>query len=1017
MAEGILRQSYDSTGRKIYPLTVIDGILRSVDVNVMDGHSRGAYAIIDSMKNYDVDFAKADLTKLDVMTRTWDESTRSYSKIVPILSVNDSGFKVYSGKTSTFAGDIKAFASVYNGGEVKFGSFYNDGANFTTTGKLSTKDESNVLSGKIELFSNNNSTTFFSVENDKLVWKSSADKGLSVSSDQLTYSGRYVVIGDENAQTGDLTVVRDVNVGRNLNIKRDASVDGSLNVGGGVTFNGTLYANNDASIHNRLYVFDTGYDGSVMLDVSKNGTKISTDTTITKNLTVNGVITAKDVSTHNLVTVSNELNLAGNITNGDLFFNYRAGSDINQIYMCAGNSTSTSTGNLTKVIAKSLQIGDNNTSYTDSSLLLWTYGQGGSPSIEFRRGSFNDGYTDWTIVSDDGGLKIKYRKTGSDYRNSVCFNEGNLYLYGSVSGNTNRYISSDTSTNIYVSIDNYVPLVVEKNSIRRGTSYPNTDLGTPQYPWKNGYFSGTLSSYNMSATNSITGKNIYAQEIFNGGGLNFQYNNSRLTAKLRLAGWYKIGTAGGYNASSNTNIFFINRGYSPYGSEGYIISFTNKYYSSSEGWKGDDKHGVIITQLNGTFGSEQLIQKAAAVCSEYNTEYYIYYKGSDPHENPTSVYCVGTAVPCAPNRVRSLPTTIGGKTSSSYETYLYEGLMSSREVNVTDYDDMRLKLKYNSVSAFDAYGNGGDLLLLSGSKSDRFEDAEAAIDVSGEYSTVTIKPNLNVYGNVYVNADHNEYMAYIHGETASATEDTYTCQDEAHSIGFNGKLRLTEESYLASRLSVTNRRFVIKRNEHNKYVKGDYGMSSHVSLSADPEQKIEFNKVKDGRYADLLVGSTYYGAATAGVRVQDVYDANSNDNRSQSVCIKPLLAAEKLAITNAYYSEQRKSSCVSPPIGTKFYLLSNTDASKANHVYFDSDDWKSGDFCFLFCENGSANKFVKYNYTIPYGENTFYTGIKGFYLFVCTDQSRYMRVGGSDDSQTWRNVRKMVFIRLSEALL
>ena len=91
MAEGILRQSYDSTGkRKIYPLTVIDGILRSVDVNVMDGKSRGAYAIIDSMKNYDVDFAKADLTTLNVMTRTWNENDRSYSNIVPILSINDS---------------------------------------------------------------------------------------------------------------------------------------------------------------------------------------------------------------------------------------------------------------------------------------------------------------------------------------------------------------------------------------------------------------------------------------------------------------------------------------------------------------------------------------------------------------------------------------------------------------------------------------------------------------------------------------------------------------------------------------------------------------------------------------------------------------------------------------------------------------------------------------------------------------------------------------------------------------
>ena len=150
MAEGILRQSYDSTGkRKIYPLTVIDGILRSVDVNVMDGKSRGAHAIIDSMKNYDVDFAKADLTTLNVMTRTWNENDRSYSNIVPILSVNDNGFKVDKEKTSTFTGPVKTLRELQNGTRIEFGDFDNDAVEFKPTGRLSTKNESNVLSGKI----------------------------------------------------------------------------------------------------------------------------------------------------------------------------------------------------------------------------------------------------------------------------------------------------------------------------------------------------------------------------------------------------------------------------------------------------------------------------------------------------------------------------------------------------------------------------------------------------------------------------------------------------------------------------------------------------------------------------------------------------------------------------------------------------------------------------------------------------------------------------------------------------
>ena len=134
MAEGILRQSYDSTGkRKIYPLTVIDGILRSVDVNVMEEKSRGAYAIIDSMKNYDVDFAKADLTTLNVMTRTWNENDRSYSNIVPILSVNDHGFNVGSEKTSTFTGPVKTLYDLQNGTKIEFGDFDKDTVELTPT--------------------------------------------------------------------------------------------------------------------------------------------------------------------------------------------------------------------------------------------------------------------------------------------------------------------------------------------------------------------------------------------------------------------------------------------------------------------------------------------------------------------------------------------------------------------------------------------------------------------------------------------------------------------------------------------------------------------------------------------------------------------------------------------------------------------------------------------------------------------------------------------------------------------
>lgn len=687
MAEGILRQSYDSTGkRKIYPLTVIDGILRSVDVNVMDGKSRGAYAIIDSMKNYDVDFAKANLTTLNVMARTWNENDRSYSNIVPILSVNDSGFKVGEKTTSTFAGPVKTLYDLQNGTKIEFGDFDKDTFELTPTGRLSTKNEHNVLSGKIELFSNNNTIPFFSVENDRLVWKSSEGKGLSINSMELTYSGSSVVIGDLSKQTSDLTVGRDVSIGRKLNVMSDSSIGGKLYVGGDISFGGTLYANKDASIHNRLYVFDTGYDGSVLLDVSKNGAKISTDTTITKKLTVNGTITATDASTHNLVTPSNELNLAGNISGNSLYFNYRAGSYINQIYMCAGNSTQTSNGNLTKVIAKSLQIGDNNTSYTDSSLLLWTYGEGGSPSIEFRRGAYNDGYTDWRIVSDEGKLKIKYSINGSDYSNSVHFDEGKLYLYGTVSGNTNRYISSDASTNVYVSIDNSIPLVVEKYSIRRDTS--PTDLGTSLYPWRTGYFDNIYSNDILSDSIMIQGGKTHMSNIV-------------------LYGWYKIGetfSRGVNGPSSNTNIFIVNintKGNG--GSEGYIISFVNDYRYENGIWNDNDSSvHVQITQISGNYGKNHLITKFATICNKDITEYYMYYEGSGKSVNEVYVSCIGTASPISPSKTSKTDADMA--TGSIFYTDRGAGVRGDFYVNGNYNSKLNgrqyVKISENTISAY-----------------------------------------------------------------------------------------------------------------------------------------------------------------------------------------------------------------------------------------------------------------------------------------------------------------------------
>ena len=686
MAEGILRQSYDSSGKKIYPLTVIDGILRTVDVNVMDGQSRGAYAIIDSMKNHDVDFAKAYLTTLDVTARTWDESTHSYYDSSRILFVNKDGFKVDSGKTSTFTGVIRALNSV-NVKEVKSGVFNEDGIGFTTTGLLRTNDE---LAGKIELFKNN--TTFFTVDSGQLSWKSpQSGNGLKVDGTQLTYSGGSVVIGN------NVSVGNDVSVGGKINIKKDASVDGSLYVGGGITFNGPLYANKDACIHNRLHVFDPGYTGYDLLDVSKNGTKIATDTTITKNLTVEGVITATDVSAHNLVNGSSELNLAGNLNNNSLYFNYRAGSNIDQIYMCAGNGTQTSNGNLTKVIAKSLQIGGNNTSYTDSSLLLWTDGEGGHPSIEFKRGVSNDGYTDWRIVSDNNDnniLKIQYKddSTNNVYKDSICFDKGKLYLYGTVSGNRSRYISSDASTNVCVTIEGETPLVIEKNSVHRGDSSQYiVDLGNSKYPWRNGYFD-----------------NIFSDSITTQGTKTYMTTTNG-------HGWYKIGATDAStvnNPSSNTNIFIVNRstGNKTNGTEGYIVSFVNDYYNNNGNWSDSSSSvHVQITQISGNYGLHHLITKFATICNNKNeTEYYMYYAGSSEQTAEVYVSCIGTASPIKPLKTTMKDASMA--TGSIFYTDRGAGIRGDFYVN-GKYNQRVDQRKYVKISedTISAYTTNRDL--------------------------------------------------------------------------------------------------------------------------------------------------------------------------------------------------------------------------------------------------------------------------------------------------------------------
>ena len=162
----------------------------------------------------------------------------------------------------------------------------------------------------------------------------------------------------------------------------------------------------------------------------------------------------------------------------------------------------------------------------------------------------------------------------------------------------------------------------------------------------------------------------------------------------------------------------------------------------------------------------------------------------------------------------------------------------------------------------------------------------------------------------------------------------------------------------------------------------------------------------------MIIGGKSYAGASSGISVQDVFEKDVYDQNKQvrrkSVCIKPMLEVDKLAIRDALYQESRSYQYVSPPRGTKFYLLSDRDGSR--NVYFDSVDWKCGDFCFLYCASGKANRFVKYNdsdVSIDLNKD-----IEGFYLFVCADVEKEAYVY----KQIKRKVRKMVYIKIGNTL-
>lgn len=130
--------------------------------------------------------------------------------------------------------------------------------------------------------------------------------------------------------------------------------------------------------------------------------------------------------------------------------------------------------------------------------------------------------------------------------NIEIINAKYIYIHGKNNAGTG-YIDSDGS-NMFFVVSGITPLVLKPTEIRSALSKAGQiDFGTSSVPWKNGYFSATLSCKTLNQTSDMTMKekirdiNVSVSDIANAPSFCFSWKDTKeISAGSSAQYWEKI---------------------------------------------------------------------------------------------------------------------------------------------------------------------------------------------------------------------------------------------------------------------------------------------------------------------------------------------------------------------------------------------------------------------------------------------------------------------------------------------
>ena len=313
-----LKQSYNSSGEKIYPLVSVDGIIDAYGID--DPNHRGKNLIALSLQGLDINPKRVDSNILTV-AEDGGELTVKDSRI------DIKGFPVHANNGLQVVGNIHSNSisvskDVSTDDPIEYGTLEFSDGNLTNGAKLTLMKKGN----------GNKPESFFSVDNGSLKYYD-----VTITSNRFDFFNG-VLKGDSTTKTlstnsrfqvlNGSDALLDVSSNR-VSINKDTSILCKLTVGGATTLKSTLTTEGKLTVGSRLNTVGSNIYGEfqvlngsdALLDVSSNRVSINKDTSILGKLTVDGSTTIKSTLTTegNLTvdgstTIKSTLTTEGNLT-------------------------------------------------------------------------------------------------------------------------------------------------------------------------------------------------------------------------------------------------------------------------------------------------------------------------------------------------------------------------------------------------------------------------------------------------------------------------------------------------------------------------------------------------------------------------------------------------------------------------------------------------------------------------------------------------------------------------------